>query len=122
MNFLPSFLFASSFVLATFSSPLQARTGDETPVVVSEDAARELLTGVIREGIRYPEFQADPNQEVIVRIRFQVDEQNRIHLLDVAGNNRQVVDYVESHLEGKTAGEQPVLPGVTFVSTLRFIR
>ena len=124
MTFLHSFLFASSFFLATASNPAQAASnpGDGISTEVTSEAARETLTQVIREGISFPAFANEPTQEVIVRIKFQVEDQNRIDFLGVSGNDRRVVSYVEENLQGKIAGEQPIVPGVTFVSTLRFVR
>ncbi len=122
MMILQSLLLASSLMLmnstpATYSNP----DSDSSNIELNTQAAREILTQAIRQQISYPTFAAEPQQEVIVRIHFQVDENNRIDLLKVSGNDRKVVRYVEENLQGKAAGEQPIVPGVTFVSTLRFV-
>ena len=126
MNVLHTILLATSF----FAMPLPANTtgeavlsaaGDPVRTEVGVEASRDALTDVLRERIRFPRFAAEPHQEVIVRIRFQVDGDNRIDLIDVQGNDARVADYVREHLDGMSVAEQPVLGGVTFSTTLRFV-
>jgi Cft2 family RNA processing exonuclease len=133
MNFLNSFLLASSFLLTTgtytasaaaTAEPGLSNSGDASSAL-NTDAVEATLTQTLRESLsermEFPGFAAEPTQEVIVRIKFQVDADNKIDLLEVSGSNRRINAYVMENLQGKSASEQPILPGVTFVSTLRFI-
>ncbi|MBI1194203.1 MAG: hypothetical protein GC205_13680 [Bacteroidetes bacterium] len=133
MNFLNSLLLASSFFLAsgTYTAASAApagaglsKSGDATSTLNTQTAEASLtqtLRETLSEGMDFPGYSAEPTQEVIVRIKFQVDADNKIDLLEVSGSNRRINTYVMDNLQGKSASEQPILPGVTFVSTLRFI-
>jgi hypothetical protein len=137
MNFLNSFLLASSFFLTTGTysaasaspaGPGASVAGDATSAPTSAavettltQTLRNSLSASLSHDLEFPKLAAEPTQEVIVRIKFQVDADNRIDLLDVSGSNRRINAYVMENLQGKVAGEQPILPGVTFVSTVRFI-
>jgi hypothetical protein len=131
MNILTHLLFASSLLFnnnleATANASHAAFAGGETPrSEQAVEASRDVLTEALRDHVGFPQFadpmQAAPIQEVIVRIQFQVDENNRLDLIKVSGNDRRVVDYVQEHLQGKELTEEPVLSGVTFATTLRFV-
>lgn len=141
MNFLTHILFASCILL---SNSLSAGGGDATanvPAAFAEgetprselavEASRDVLTQALRSHVDFPRFvqpmpaspfQAEPIQEVIVRIQFQVDTDNRVNLVQVSGNDHRVVNYVKEHLQGQQLTEEPVLSGVTFATTLRFVQ
>lgn len=131
MNILTHILFASSLLLnnnveATDHSANAAFAGGETPrSEQAVEASRDVLTEALREHVNFPRFeqpfQAQPIQEVIVRIQFQVDANNRLDLIEVSGNDSRVVEYVQENLQGKELTEEPVLSGVTFATTLRFV-
>ncbi len=134
MNFLTHILFASCILL---SNSLSAGGGDATanvPAAFAEgetprselavETSRDVLTQALRSHVDFPRFvqpmpaspfQAEP-------IQFQVDTDNRVNLVQVSGNDHRVVDYVKEHLQGKQLTEEPVLSGVTFATTLRFVQ
>jgi|GEM_PF-1586065 len=133
MNFLNSFLLASSFFLTTSNytavaaapAGLSLSNSGDASTTGNTDAVEASLTQTLRQtlgkGMQFPGYSVEPTQEVIVRIKFKVDADNKIDLLEVSGTNSRINAYVMDNLQGKSASEQPILPGVTFVSTLRFI-
>jgi len=133
MNFLNSFLLASSFFLTTGTYQAASAAPAGSVVPTAGDATSTLNTAAVETSLvqtlrqslsrdkEFPMLATEPTQEVIVRIKFQVDADNRIDLLEVSGSNRRINAYVMENLQGKVASEQPILPGVTFVSTVRFI-
>ena len=126
MNTLHTVLFATSLFFApeantAVSGPAFLAANEPVPTERVVDSSRDALTETIREGLHVPPSAMEPNQEVIVRIKFQVDAQNQINLLDVNGNNNTVVEHVREHLQGKSIHEASVLQDVTFSTTLRFV-
>ena len=109
-------LFLASALLI---SPAAESNGTE-PAASSAESYTEL-TGTIRELVDYPEFAREPNQEMIVTVRFRVDDDSRIDLVEVTGSNEHMNDYVADHLSGKTVDVNPVLQNATYQTTLRFV-
>lgn len=79
------------------------------------------LRSALGEMVDYPVFAHRPDQEIIVTVRFRIDDENRIDLIDVRGSDRTMNRYVADHLDGSFAGERPALRDLTFQTTLRFV-
>ena len=62
----------------------------------------------------YP--QADENNVVIT---FTIDEQNKIHVLDVQGGYALLNHYIKTSLEGKELKSENAIPGINYVMTVK---
>lgn len=130
MTILKTLLVASLFLTGNTTeveaSGINANT-TTSPVIeeVAETASFDELTANLSKMVKYPTFAANevqsPEQEIIVKISFQVGEENSLDILKVHGNNEAVNKYVMENLDGRILEETPLLPGVTFHTTLRFV-
>jgi hypothetical protein len=120
MKSLLMMLMISTLSFAAVAAPGQPIKGEsEAATAVNPELLRNALTELLNNNEVYPLLASEPTQEVIVRIRFHLDEQNRIELEGVSGSSRRVVNYVREQLQGVAMDRMFVQPGVAFSSTLR---
>ncbi len=120
MKSLLMMLMISTFSLSAMAAPGQPVKGEsELATAVNPELLRNALTELLNKNEVYPLLASEPTQEVIVRIRFHLDEQNRIELEGVSGSSRSAVQFVREQLQGVAMDGLIAQPGAAFSSTLR---
>lgn len=55
-----------------------------------------------------------------IMIIFTVDEQKKIHILQVQGGYNLLTEYIKKSLEGKEVHSDNAVPGINYVMTIKF--
>jgi len=86
--------------------------------VVEETAQRHYSQQEGEKKISYASVypQADQNNVVIT---FTIDEQNKIHVLNVQGGYALLNHYIKTSLEGKELKSENAIPGINYVMTVK---
>jgi hypothetical protein len=100
------FSFMSGYVLGNWQQPVNSDQVEEV---------RDLLpAGSSKSSIGTAEATKD------IVIVFTVDEQRKIHVLNVSGGYNLLTDYIKKSLEGRIVDSAKALPGINYVMTLKF--
>ena len=52
-------------------------------------------------------------------ITFTIDEQNKIHIVEVQGGYAYINHYIKTSLEGKEIKTENAIPGINYVMTVK---
>ena len=86
--------------------------------IVEETSQRTYCGQETEKKISYASVypKADENNVVIT---FTIDEQNKIHVLNVQGGNTLLNHYIKTSLEGKELKSENAIPGINYVMTVK---
>lgn len=85
-------------------------------VPASADASRDLYTEDNQSKASYVPLPPDARSLVIT---FTVNEENKIHILEVRGGYAQLNQYLRNSLEGKELKSDSAIPGMNYVMTVK---
>lgn len=100
------FSFMSGYVLGNWQQPLHVDQVEEVKDLFPSGSNKSSVSG------------AEATKDII--IVFTVDEQRKIHVLNVSGGYNILTDYIKKSLEGRIVDSAKALPGINYVMTLKF--
>lgn len=85
---------------------------------IVEETAQKSYSQEAEKKISYASVypQADENNVVIT---FTIDEENKIHILEVKGGNALLNHYIKTSLEGKELKTENSIPGMKYVMAVK---
>ncbi len=111
-------LFFSGFASGYACDPDGEDLVKKAQACVEEAAQRKYSQQEGEKKISYASVypKADENNVVIT---FTIDEQNRIHVLNVEGGYALLNHYIKTSLEGKELKSENAIPGINYVMTVK---
>ena len=117
-------LFTVLLILITSVSVTRACDGPEGENLINkatsivDEAAKQQYCNSGEKKISYASVLPKPDEKNVV-ITFNIDEQNKIHVVDVKGGYAYINHYIRTSLEGKEIKSENAIPGIDYVMTVK---
>lgn len=105
--------FSSGYAVACMYDGNELQKPQVQEDVLKAPYPQDTLQGSLTDDIR------DKNERSIIII-FNVDEQKRIHIIQVGGGYNILTEYIKKSLEGKEIHSDNAVPGINYVMTIKF--
>ena len=86
--------------------------------IVDENAQQQYCKPEGKKEISYASVMPAADEKNVV-ITFTIDEQNKIHIVEVQGGYAYINHYIKTSLEGKEIKTENAIPGINYVMTVK---